>query len=394
MRVETIELFNYVSLREDFKPILAKVLKGMLVAASVWITASVVSEEETKKSEIEKSASLVVAGEIGRAYAGTGSEIEKETNSILNMMEDPVGLSKAVVDAREDTVLNDKENAGSVPEVKAAAPADPAGRVEETVDSPAAGIESADTAAETYMLTFEGALPSDHCVGSTIDLSEITFLYGGEQISLEEAKVEIPDTGEAGKYEISVEYEGSKVQVPFGVVDYQVLLNGNGGVCPADVIYLTDYVMKEETIPSYPGREFTGWYRDKACTVPFVRAERGETVLELYAGWVDSTGFAYDSEGYITGYTGEGYGISDGLLVLPDEEGCVGIRAGAFDAIEDPVFEIYIPAGITDIELGALENLIWLFYIEVDPNNPIYESRGGVLYSKTSGDLVLMPAGR
>ena len=35
-----------------------------------------------------------------------------------------------------------------------------------------------------------------------------------------------------------------------------------------------------------------------------------------------------------------------------------------------------------------------LFYIEVDSDNPVYESREGLLYSRTDGSLILRPAGR
>ena len=47
-----------------------------------------------------------------------------------------------------------------------------------------------------------------------------------------------------------------------------------------------------------------------------------------------------------------------------------------------------------DIEPGTLENLPLLFYIEVDSDNPVYESREGLLYSRTDGSLILRPAGR
>ena len=42
----------------DFKPVMTRVLKGVLVAASVWITASVVSKEEAMNPEQEKAFGL------------------------------------------------------------------------------------------------------------------------------------------------------------------------------------------------------------------------------------------------------------------------------------------------------------------------------------------------
>lgn len=55
MRTETIALINEGSLGLDFKPVMTRVLKGVLVAASVWITASVVSKEEAMNPEQEKA---------------------------------------------------------------------------------------------------------------------------------------------------------------------------------------------------------------------------------------------------------------------------------------------------------------------------------------------------
>lgn len=393
MRTEAIELFNEMPFRQYLKPILVKVLKGVLVAASVCITASVVSKEETvNPGTVEKS--ILTAAESGRLYFGIGSEVTEEANSILEMMENHVSLTRAVLSARENVSLDRYERFDQFIETKGSSSAAVSDSMVEEIKNPAENGSFSDTAAGAYALTFEGALPLDYCVGSTIDLSDITLLYGDREIALEKATVEIPDTGKAGTYQILAEYNGSRTEIPFGVVDYKVHLNGNGGTCYTDVLYLTDYMIKEEVIPSRPGKEFTGWYRDEACTIPFEGAKRGETSLELYAGWKDYTGFLCDEQGYITSYTGEGYQIIDGLLVLPNEDGCVGVRAGALDNFADEIFEIYIPAGITDIEPGALENLSLLFYIEVNPDNPVYVSREGILYNKESNDLVLLPAGR
>lgn len=393
MRIETIELFNEMPFRLYFKPILAKVLKGVLVAASVCITASVVSKEETMNPGTGEK-SIWTTSESSGLYSGVGSEVTEEANSILKMMENHVSLTKAVLNARENVNLDGYERVGQVIETKESSSCAVSDSMMEEIKNPAGNGSFSDAVAGGPVLTFEGALPLDYCVGSTIDLSDITLLYGDREIALEKAIVEIPDTGKAGTYQISVEYNGSRIEIPFGVVDYKVHLNGNGGSCHTDVLYLTDYMLKEEVIPSRPGKEFTGWYKDKACTIPFEGAKRGETSLELYAGWKEYTGFLCDEKGYITSYTGEGNPIIDGLLVLPNEDGCIGIRPGALDNFVDEIFEIYIPAGITDIEPGALENLSSLFYIEVNPDNPVYVSREGILYNKESNDLVLLPAGR
>lgn len=393
MRTEAIELFKGIPIRLDVKAILEKVLKGALVATSVWITASIVSKEETINLEAEKTLSPIAVEERDKLYFGAGSEVTEGANSILEMMENHIGLTKAVLNAREQAALNGYESISQKLDTAGTPSAVILDSGTEEMRNPSGNADFSNTG-DSYILKFEGKLPSDYCVGSTVDLSGITLLYGEKKILLEEATVEIPDTGKAGNYNISVEYNGSKIEIPFGVTDYKVYLNGNGGICDTDTLYLTDYIMKDEIIPSRLGKEFTGWYRDEACTIPFEGAERGETVLELYAGWKDYTGFLCDEEGYITSFTGENYKIKDGLLVLPNEEGCVGIRAGALNNLSNEIFEIYVPAGMTDIEPGALENLSSLFYIEVDPGNPVYVSKDGILYNKETGTLVLLPAGR
>lgn len=397
MRTETIALINEGSLGLDFKPVMTRVLKGVLVAASVWITASVVSKEEAMNPGTGESFGLETARESVGRYPGVGSEVTEEAHSILKLMENRIVLAKAVLEEKENTALNETENPGRKLSIEMAAPAvisEGASGVKEVITVPAADKESSDTAGGEYALTFDGSLPMDYCLGSTVELSDITLMYRGGKIMPEDAVVKIPDTGKAGNYKISVEYKGCKAEIPFGVVDYKVHLNGNGGSCTTDMAYLTDYMLEETAVPVRPGKEFVGWYRDEACTIPFERAKRGETELELYAGWKEYTGFLCDDAGYITSYTGEGNGITDGLLVLPDREGCVGIRAGSLDGFAEEIFEIYVPAGITDIEPGTLENLPLLFYIEVDSDNPVYESREGLLYSRTDGSLILRPAGR
>lgn len=63
MRTETIALINEGSLGLDFKPVMTRVLKGVLVAASVWITASVVSKEEAMNPGTGESFGLETARE-------------------------------------------------------------------------------------------------------------------------------------------------------------------------------------------------------------------------------------------------------------------------------------------------------------------------------------------
>lgn len=99
---------------------------------------------------------------------------------------------------------------------------------------------------------------------------------------------------------------------------------------------------------------------------------------EEVQGLVNIRGFLCDEQGMIVGC--EGLVITDGVLNIPSDERCRGIRSGAFASLGGAVFEVYVPAGILEIEEGAFEGLIELFYIEVDPSNPNYGSKNGYLY--------------
>ena len=103
-------------------------------------------------------------------------------------------------------------------------------------------------------------------------------------------------------------------------------------------------------------------------------------------------GFAINSNGVIEYCTDLEVVLNDGMLVFPADVRCTGIGAGALDKITEAV-EVYIPANIISIAPGALDHIGNLMYIEVAPDNPVYESRDGVLYTKT-GEMVSYPSGR
>ncbi len=86
--------------------------------------------------------------------------------------------------------------------------------------------------------------------------------------------------------------------------------------------------------------------------------------LNLYAGWKEFPGFKSNDLGHIVGCTGSIEAVFDGFLCIPGYENCVGIEKGAFDGMEEDVFELYIPANITYIEEGAFDNLTNLMFIE------------------------------
>lgn len=80
------------------------------------------------------------------------------------------------------------------------------------------------------------------------------------------------------------------------------------------------------------------------------------------------------------------------MIIFPADERCSGIGEHALDGIPDAV-EVYIPANITFVAPGVLEKIGGLMYIEVAPDNPVYESRDGMLYNK-GGELISRPNGR
>ncbi|MGF0033004.1 hypothetical protein ACQRBN_08550 [Bariatricus sp. SGI.154] len=111
----------------------------------------------------------------------------------------------------------------------------------------------------------------------------------------------------------------------------------------------------------------------------------GEEQLEI-------SGFICNADGYITGYTDK-VSATDGILVIPTDEKCIGIVKGALDGLGEETTEIYIPANISDIEPGVFDRFVSLFYIEVAADNPSYCSRDGILYTK-SGGIFAYPNGR
>lgn len=96
--------------------------------------------------------------------------------------------------------------------------------------------------------------------------------------------------------------------------------------------------------------------------------------------YVNLQGFLCDAAGMIIGC--DGVSVVDGVLCLPSDKECAGISADALASLGGRVCEIYIPANIVKIDSGAFNGLTNLVYIEVHPDNPVYESSGGVLHEK------------
>ena len=169
---------------------------------------------------------------------------------------------------------------------------------------------------------------------------------------------------------------------------------GNGGVPEVAEISVDPAAFTLEALetPARLGKLFDGWYVDAECSIPFSGLEEGCKDLELYAGWREFPGFQSNDLGHIVGCTGSIEAVFDGFLCLPGYENCVGIEKGAFDGMEEDVFELYIPANIMYIGEGAFENLTNLMFIEVSEDNPVFYSEKGVAYYN-DGTVAAYPEG-
>ena len=187
---------------------------------------------------------------------------------------------------------------------------------------------------------------------------------------------------------------GDKVPEETPSVMLTVSAYGNGGVPEVAEISVDPAAFTVEALetPSRPGKLFDGWYVDAECSIPFSGVEEGCRSLNLYAGWKEFPGFQSNALGHIVGCTGSIEAVFDGFLCIPGYENCVGIEKGAFDGMEEDVFELYIPANITYIEEGAFENLTNLMFIEVSQDNPVFYSEKGVAYYN-DGTVAAYPEG-
>lgn len=102
-------------------------------------------------------------------------------------------------------------------------------------------------------------------------------------------------------------------------------------------------------------------------------------------------GFYIDEKGMITGISDTAE-ITDGILALP-EQGCTGVRKGAFLNAPAGIREIHIPAGIVQIEEGAFTGLYSLERIETEENS-VYFTEEGILFSENGSCLLCFPAAR
>ena len=101
-------------------------------------------------------------------------------------------------------------------------------------------------------------------------------------------------------------------------------------------------------------------------------------------------GFLTNEEGHIAGYTDASKFQKDYLIVFPIHAACTGIEKGALKGLEADIYEIYIPANISYIAEGALDELVNLCYIEAAPDNPRFYSENGILYHR-NGKVAVYP---
>lgn len=116
---------------------------------------------------------------------------------------------------------------------------------------------------------------------------------------------------------------------------------------------------------------------DKAGNKPAVLVER-------------FPGFLINEEGHIAGYTDASKILKDYLVVFPRNAACTGIEKDALKGLETDIYEIYLPANISYIAEGALDDLVNLHYIEAAPGNPRFYSENGILYYR-NGEVAVCP---
>ncbi|MBA4701200.1 MAG: hypothetical protein H2212_17395 [Ruminococcus sp.] len=108
---------------------------------------------------------------------------------------------------------------------------------------------------------------------------------------------------------------------------------------------------------------------------------------------VQPEGFLINEGGMIYSYNPEA-GLAEGEVLELPSEGCTGILASAFVGVGAGICELRIPANITYIETGALNQLTELGGIEVSPDNPAYSSEDGVLFDSTMTTILAFPVNR
>ena len=110
--------------------------------------------------------------------------------------------------------------------------------------------------------------------------------------------------------------------------------------------------------------------------------------------YIEISGMKIDSEGYVTEILS---GAPDGVLALPTDIRCKGIRSDVFErsdsSLKNETEEVYIPANIVHMDDGLFDCLENVDFIQVANGNPAYYSEFGILYH-ADGRLACMPQAR
>lgn len=160
------------------------------------------------------------------------------------------------------------------------------------------------------------------------------------------------------------------------------------GSAPSEVISDEEIEIITEIVPDTEKEIHPDEMIGTEITVaPEIPEETVEEVVQMMSPFLtDEAGMIYD---FIPEYAN----LSNGYLEIPTD-GCVGIRRGAFDGCSGMIAEIMIPAGIVQIEDGALNEITSLEWITVAGENPSYSSKDGILFRYGGSEIFTFPPAR
>lgn len=235
------------------------------------------------------------------------------------------------------------------------------------------------------MAVWKEADLSGFCVTMKLSAADMRKELAGFEtgLSAEVRNVPVMNTLETGTFRTAAEPEYIWPEISWGLEDIADVPSVPPSVLddsPTDMEWIEPVVPEDTPIMDTPDTT-------EENVFPEMPAISEEPALPE-----EIAGFLLDGEGYITGYT-ENAVVRDGLLVIPENDNCVGIRSGALDGLSESVMEVYLPANISDLEPGVFEVFLNLMFVEVSGDNPYYYSLDGILYS-VSGEEICCPAGR
>lgn len=410
MKIGSINVIYIKTKTGELKKYLKQGITGILLAACVICCFIVVEKSGLHDKEAAAVCPYIPGEQINLALLNP-----KSASDILNEnLDKGIGPKEILEESKTDTAKNDiAENlipANVVRTNPDTFPVTDHKPIENTHDIPAGnpadeGVSNpdhTDTKPEPIItFSYSGSLRMDYCVGSEVNIEDLSFFWMGEQIRKEDCEIGELDTDKPGEKSVTITYNGESIEIPYGVVEYKAVYYSDvnsdqaGSISSNWAIPLWNYQIVEESfeIPLKLGKEFTGWYTDPECQIPFTAALPGMYETRIYAGWKDFNNFISDDAGYLTDFIGDPSVFTDGVLRVPVHKSCVGISKTVFSELGDFIIEAYIPANILYIESGVFDCLPYLMYIEVAADNPNYCSIGGAVYTKDGSELIAEPKG-